>query len=410
MAPRLLSKTDMRTRTTLLLALAIALTSVSASAARLQPSSDLLLPWFEVDLDPAGSTTLFAVGNASEKPVEVLASVRTNWGIPVHEATFTLQPDEIRTVNLRDWLQGDVAAMASGQASPKDKLYYGSEVRSGLAVGSVTLRTRGERRAALWGDWFVVDGSGTAARGDVLVDIDRTGRNSALCRRHLLRYLNGSGFDGTEVIVWRDAAGKPSATPDPNRPGIRLAAEASALSEPGLAVESRQLDLLALDKVAVADLGLQESFGALRIETTDDVFIGVRHGSEGRDSVALQAFCVAGACESTRTGLGVNLLLDGRAADQEPAALVDDGAVMRWTVTVTNTGELPVRGIEVSGLDAKCPQGELGAGESMDCVAVEKALSNWQTVPVTVTGRTSCADVTGEAVGRYQGVLVDVFP
>ena len=77
---------------------------------------------------------------------------------------------------------------------------------------------------------------------------------------------------------------------------------------------------------------------------------------------------------------------------------------------VTNTGELPVSEVEVGGLDARCPQRELGAGESMDCTAVEKALSNWQTVPVTVTGRSTCADVNGEAVGRYQGVHVDVFP
>ena len=398
-----------RPRIVLLLTLTIALAAVPASAARLQPSSDLLLPWFEVDLDPAGATTLFAVGNASEKPVEVLASVRTNWGIPVHEVTFTLHPDEIRTVNLRDWLQGDVAAAASGQPSPKDKLYYGSEVRPGLAVGSVTLRTRGERRDVLWGDWFVMEGSGTAARGDILVDIDRTGRHSALCRRHLLRYLNGIDA-GTEVIVWRDTAGKPSATPDPNRPGIRLMAEASAVSEPGLAIETRRLELLALDRIAVADLGLQEAFGALRIETADDVFIGVRHGSESRDSVALQAFCVAGACETTRTAIDVGLLLDGRRADLEPSPMVDEGSPLHWTVVVTNTGELAVSEVEVAGLDARCPQRELGAGESMECMAVGKALSNWQTVPVTVTGRSTCADVNGEAIGRYQGVHVDVFP
>lgn len=399
-----------RLRTALLLILTIALTTGSASAARLQPSSDLLLPWFEVDLDPAGATTLFAVGNASGKPVEVLASVRTNWGIPVHEVTFTLQPDEIRTVNLRDWLQADVAAVASGQPSAKDKLYYGSEVRPGLAVGSVILRTRGERRDVLWGDWFVVEG-GTAARGDVLVDIDRTGRHSALCRRHLLRYLNGDAFDaGTEVIVWRDATGKPSATPDPNRPGIRLMADASALSEPGLAVETRRLELLALDKIAVADLGLQEAFGALRIETADDVFIGVRHGSQNRDSVALQTFCVAGACETTRTGIDVGLLLDGRRADLEPSPMVDEGLPLHWTVVVTNTGELPVSEVEVAGLDARCPQRDLGAGESMECMAADKALSNWQTVSVTVTGKSTCSDVTGEAIGRYQGVHVDVFP
>src|SRR5688500_6660325 len=201
---------------TLQLAMAIALTAASAAAAQLRPTSDLLLPWFEVDLDPSGMTTLFAVGNASEKPVEVLATLHTNWGIAILDVPFTLQPDEIRTVNLRDWLRdgdpstlaassepGHVVAAASGQRSPKDRMYYGSEVQPGRAVGSVTLRTRGKMLDALWGDWFVVDAGGGVARGDVLVDIDRSGAHSALCRSHLLRYLSGGGFNGgTEVIVW----------------------------------------------------------------------------------------------------------------------------------------------------------------------------------------------------------------
>src|SRR5215207_597008 len=140
---------------TLQLALAIALTAASAPAAQLRPSSDLLLPYFEVDLEPSGMTTLFAVGNASEKPIEVLATLHTNWGIAILDVPFTLQPDEIRTVNLRDWLHagGDAgdgsdpskkslaassepahaAAAASGQRSPKDQMYYGSEVRPGRA-------------------------------------------------------------------------------------------------------------------------------------------------------------------------------------------------------------------------------------------------------------------------------------
>lgn len=391
-------------RKTLFPALAIAFIAASAPAAQLRPSSDLLLPYFEVDLEPSGMTTLFAVGNASERPVEVLATVRTNWGIEILDVPFTLQPDETRTVNLRDWLTPEKLAAASGQPAGKDRTYSASAVSSGRAVGSVTLRTRGGLRDALWGDWFVVDAQGGVARGEVLVDIDRSGAHSALCRRHLLRYLSGGGFNGdTEVIVWRSTG--------PNtRPGTRLSAEASALSEPGLKVESRQIELLALDKITVADLGLAESFGALRIETADDVYIGVRHSAENRYSVALQAYCLAGSCDDKKTALSVDLQIQGQDAAGPRGPLVDSGSRLDWILTISNRGHLPVSGIEVQGLDASCPAGELAAGESMACTASGTAVSGTQAVGVEVTGRSSCAEVSAYGTGNYEGVLVDVFP
>lgn len=406
-------------RKTLKLALAIALTAASAQAAQLRPSSDLLLPWFEVDLESTGTTTLFAVGNASEKPVEVLATLRTNWGIAILEVPFTLQPDEIRTVNLRDWLRdggnpAHVAAAASGRPSPQDRMYYGTEVQPGLAVGSVTLRTQGEKRDALWGDWFVVDADGGVARGEVLVDIDRTGTHSALCRRHLLRYLSGGGFAGdTELIVWRNTshtAGQPSANPGGARGGIRLTADASALSEPGRPVERRQIQLLALDTITVAELGLEESFGALRVETEEDVFIGVRHSAENRYSVALQAYCMPSSCAGKKTGLDLGIWLGGQEAVGPRGPLVDSGSRLDWSLVISNTGQLPVNGIEVKGLDALCPAASLAAGESMECTATGTALSNMQAVGIEVTGRSSCAEVSAHGAGYYEGVLVDVFP
>src|SRR5689334_22016123 len=76
------------------------------AAAQNVPSSDVLLPYFEVDnANQGGVTTLFAVGNATDKPVDVLATVYTNWGIPILEVPFALQPHQVRTVNLRDWFK-----------------------------------------------------------------------------------------------------------------------------------------------------------------------------------------------------------------------------------------------------------------------------------------------------------------
>ncbi|MFL6293815.1 MAG: hypothetical protein ACJ759_23220, partial [Thermoanaerobaculia bacterium] len=75
-----------------------------SAAAEIQPSSKLLVPWFEVDLnDPAvGLTTLFAVCNHDRGAIEVVATVHTNWGIPVLKTSLTLQGGAVRTFNLRD--------------------------------------------------------------------------------------------------------------------------------------------------------------------------------------------------------------------------------------------------------------------------------------------------------------------
>lgn len=325
------------TRVRAILILAFLLTTLPvlpAWAARLQPTSDLLLPRFEID---PGVTTVFSVGNASEKPVEVLATVSTDRGIALREVTFNLKSGEVRTVDLRDWL---------APAAPSDHQSM---------VGSVTLRTRSGRRDALWGDWSAVDAGGSTLRGGTLVDIDRSGSHSELCRQHLLRYEAG-----TEILVWRQAAGL-------------------------------------LDQAAVADLGVQEPSGALRIDTEEDVYIA-------------GAYCVAGACANQRTALDVNLLLDGRIADEARGPLVDSGSPLTWTLVITNTGELPVSGIRIEGLDAACPGRGLEAGESMECTAEDVALSNPQSIPVLVTAHSSCDDVSKRTTGYYEGVLVDVFP
>lgn len=342
-----------RARTIPTLAILILLTTLPVSAARLQPSSDLLLPRFEVDLD-AGVTTTVSLGNASEKAVEVLATLSTDGGVAILSVPFTLQAGEVRTVDLREWL-----APAAG-----------------AVVGSMTLRTRSGRRDALWGDWSMI-AEGGVQRGDSLVDIDRSGSHSALCRQHLLRY-----DAGTEILVWRENA------------GTRLDARVSEAGEPD---ETLQIGLQALGKVAVADLGLRETSGVLRIETAEDVYIA-------------GAFCVAASCETRRTGLAVDILLNGRIADQARGPLVDSGSRLDWTLLITNTGELPVSRIEIAGLDAICPQGALEPGETLECTAAGTALSNPQSVPVLVTGSSSCADVSAKTTGYYEGVLVDVYP
>lgn len=403
-----------RTGKTLTVAFAIALAASQQATARPRLSSDLLLPWFEVDLLPSGVTTLFAVGNAADRPVDVLAAVHTNWGVRVLEVPFTLQPGEVRTVNLRDWLAGGepLAAAASGRPSPESGLYHSSEVRPGTAVGYVTLRTGASRPDALWGDWFLVDDEGNRASGDTLADIDRSSDSRDLCRRHLVRYLNGGGFDGgTEVILWRDTEGQPSSQPDG---GLRQPALAASSAESGRPSEVRELALLPLERVTVADLGLAEAFGTLLIETEAETWIGLRHSAEGRFSAGFQAYCLESesahlsACRE-EAALAVDVLLNGQPAGAPRGPLVETGSQLDWTFVLTNPGETGLGEVRLEGIAAACPRAGLPAGESMECTATGTALSGQRSLTVVAVGRGSCSMLSSTATGHYEAVTEDVY-
>ncbi len=381
------------------------LLAVMSGAAMAQnvPSSDLLLPYFEVDAaDPGGLTTLFAAGNSTEAPVAVLGTVYTNWGIPILEVRFTLQSREVRTVNLRDWFRtgGDaahplsaaerqhLAAAASGQRSPKDGLYYSSEIGPDLLVGYVTLRTQGNRPDALWGDWFNVDVAGNLARGDVLANIDRSTGCPGLCKRHLLRYLNGGGFDGgTEVIIWRATLGTPS--PDPAA-GPKMSADATAFNEPGQPIENRQLALLPVEKVLVSGLGLRESFGSLDVEAEDDTFIAVQHTSEGRYSVGLTTYCLPRKIQPG-PGLEIVKFTNGQDANAAPGPSVPVGGPITWEYQVINTGNVTLSHLIVTddkGVAVTCPKTTLASMESMTCTGHGVAQACQYTNLGTVTAQT----------------------
>jgi hypothetical protein len=359
------------------------------AAAQNVPSSDLLLPYFEVDgASPGGLTTLFAVGNATEKPVDVLATVYTNWGIPILDVPFTLQSREVRTVNLRDWFRTGgnpaktlsandlkhLAAAASGRPSPKDNLYYSTEIRPDLLVGYVVVRTQGTRPDALWGDWFNVDVSGNLARGDVLANIDRSTGCPGLCQRHLVRYLTGGGFDGgTEVIVWRQTTGKPSANAGA---GPKMQADATAFDEPGLPIENRQLALLPVEKIVVSELGLRKPFGSLDIESEEETFMAVQHTADNRYSVGLTTYCLP---RKLHPGPGIEILkvTNGEDADAAPGPSIPVGDTVTWEYLVSNIGDVPLTGIVVEDDDptitVTCPKDALAPGESMTCTASGKA-------------------------------------
>ncbi|HET9227712.1 MAG TPA: hypothetical protein VFR31_13650 [Thermoanaerobaculia bacterium] len=399
-----------KTLTICLIAMAVVCTAATAQNV---PSSDLLLPYFEVDSANAGGlTTLFAVGNATDEKVDVLATVHTNWGIPILEVPITLEPREVRTINLRDWFRtggnpkavlsaaelDHLSAAASGQRSPKDNLYYSSEVRPDLQVGYVILRTQGNRPDALWGDWFNVDVAGNLARGDVLANIDRSTGCPGLCKRHLLRYLAGGGFDGgTEVIIWRETVGKPSSNPEA---GAKMQADATAFDEPGRPIDNRQLSLLPVEKVLISELGFREPFGSLDVESEEDTFFAVQHTAENRYSVGLTTYCLP---RKRTPGPAIEILkvTNGEDADAAPGPLVAVGSDVTWEYLVTNTGEVELTGIVVEdddpSLTVSCPKDTLAPGESMTCTASGKAKACQYTNLGSVSGLTASGKTANDS-------------
>jgi len=368
-------------------------------AAEPRPSSDLLVPYFEVDLGaPAGKTTLFAVGNASDEPVSLEAAVATNWGIQMFTTPIDLAAGEVRTVNLRDWLQrgelpdrtldpdtlAHVQAALSGQVSPKDNMYYGTQpdpFKTDLAVGYVTLRvTTRQRPDVLWGDYFYVTPGEDFAEGELLVNIDPTMQCAGLCDLHRLRFLDGGAFDGgTQLIIWSPRVG----TPSPNANAITSTQVISASAfhkESGEMFDSRDLDLLPVQLLDVRDLLLGQPFGWLDIATEDKVYVGVRYSASNRFSIAIQSWCIPDTSCPTCGGGGGG---DGAAIDIEKSTngldadtpgsgpVLNPADAVTWEYVVTNTGDVALSDVQVND-DMEgavtCPKSGLAVGEQMTCV------------------------------------------
>ncbi|HSK75421.1 MAG TPA: hypothetical protein VLQ45_03105 [Thermoanaerobaculia bacterium] len=407
------------------LAVVVALLFAAPQAqAVLQPSSDVLLPYFELDLAGFDRTTLFAICNDSDNPVDVLISVHTNWGISVLSVNLRLEADQVRTVNLRDWLilgnlpdrkLGEeeidhLQAALSGVASPKDKLYYSTEVMPGRAVGYIEFRVQGSQRPdVLWGDYFIVDPktSDRFAQGETLVDIDRGSECRPDCDRHGVRFLQGGGFDaGTELMIWTNRKGRPSPTPEfPDE--SRVTAEVNVYDEPGHMIDRRGLKLLPVQMVEVGKLEISQPFGWFDLVTEGSSFVTAHFSSNDQYSVALHSYCLPEEDQGKGPGIRVDKLVNGIEADVPTGPKVPVGNSVRWEYIVTNTGDVPLVDITVvddPAIEISCPQDTLEPGESMSCTASETSAACQRRNLVTAAGWTAeGVKVDDDDVSYYYG-------
>jgi hypothetical protein len=377
----------MKTKLFILLTALVAFLGVGAAEAQLQPSSEVLLPYFEVDLKNTGKTTLMAVGNALAQPVEAQIEIRTNWGIPVTTLTVKWEAHELKSFNLRDWIvQGkmptrtlkagekdQLKASLTGQRSPKDNLLYSSPVAPDLAIGSVIIRTTGARLPALWGDYLLVDSAQNVSMGDVLVNIDRSLScpGTGLCLRHALRFLAGLGVDAdTELVIWAETSGRPLKAPYPE--DLKLRGNAGIYDESGQHAQDLPIRFMPLQIVTLGSLGLSKPFGWIDLRTDVPVFIGVHYNRAKRDGAAFQAYCLKELPPppSEDPGLEIEKRTNGQDADAAPGPSIPVGSPVTWEYAVRNTGAVALADLTVSddqGVAVSCPKTALEPGESMTC-------------------------------------------
>jgi hypothetical protein len=375
------------------------------AAAQPQPSAEVLLPYFEVEAKPDGTTTMFAVANALDEPVDIIVNVYSNWGIAVAKTPLTLAPHEVRTFNLRTWVAGQMPGHAmtgtetahlkaalSGQKSPKDNLYYSTPV-TGRFTGFVRILTQSPSRpAALWGDYFFLDQARHVTYANDLVNLDTLIGCPGVCKRHALRFLAGTPFDGgTRVMVWTGKLGQPAKSPSP---GTFLAkADTKIFDESGAQRGSSQASLLSAQSLTLAELGVRQSFGWLDLQTDKEVFIAVQYGASSGLSLGLQAYCLSNQMPPPPPGgPGIRLrkLTNGADANDAPGPSIHVGAPVLWEYVVQNTGDVKLTDIKVTddrGEQVTCPGTTLDIGGSMTCTAHGTALACQYTNVGTVTAK-----------------------
>ena len=354
------------------------------AAAQPRPSAEVLLPYFEVEAKANGTTTMLAIANALDDPVDIQISLYSNWGIAISQMPLTLAAREVRTFNLATWVNGQVPgrsltgvalshlkAALSGQKSPKDNLYYSTPV-AGRFTGYVRIVTQSPKRpAALWGDYFFLDQARHITYANDLVNLDTQVGCPGVCKRHALRFLAGAPFDGgTRVMVWTRKTGQPAASP---KPGALLSqSDATIYDEAGTPQGSSQKSFLSTQSLTLADLGVHQPFGWLDLETESDVFIAVQYGAANGLSLGLLAYCLPIPPPPPAPGIHLRKLTNGVDANDPPGPSIPVGDPVLWEYVVENASGVKLSDIKVTddqGEQVSCPGTTLDPGASMTCTA-----------------------------------------
>lgn len=368
----------------LLLAIALLMLGWSASGA-ITPESDVLVPWFEIDLirDDAGLETSYSIVNASANAVRTRFTVYTNWGIPVLEVPVGFNRAEAKSINFHVWIThgqlpdrtlspaelANLQAALTGQPSPEDGLYRGTAYKEGIAVGYVVVQTLDERPDTLWGDTYVVDPSVNYFGAETLFSL--THDLKADCNRNSVRFVNEDRlFEGTQLIIWTGRRFQPSTTPTPN--GVKVKATAEVYDQAGHHVQTCRRELIAVELVEVCHLDITPPIGWLDIATEDPAFILEHLHSTSAASAQLHSWCLRTDLKIEGPGITLEKRVEEHQADHPPGPKINVGEPITFQYYVTNSGTVPLTTVSVSddtGLVVTCPKATLDVGETMVCTA-----------------------------------------
>lgn len=102
------------------------------------PAATLLLPYFEVETNPAlratGANTLFTITNTSPYPQIAHVTVWTDWSFPVLDFNIFLTGYDVQGISLNDVINGGVVAPANGTSNTTPK---GSAAAGSTLTGTV---------------------------------------------------------------------------------------------------------------------------------------------------------------------------------------------------------------------------------------------------------------------------------
>lgn len=126
-----MNTTTPRTTTPRILAASLALALLplapaSAATCTLDqvPAATLLLPYFELNLNPnAVDDTIVAIHNSEAEPALVHVTFWTNWAQPTLSFDFFLTGYDVQTISLREvFIQGNIPITADEQSDPTDSI------------------------------------------------------------------------------------------------------------------------------------------------------------------------------------------------------------------------------------------------------------------------------------------------
>ena len=371
-----------------LLAIVLLLLTASAQAA-ITPESDVLLPWFVIDLEQheTGLSTTFTVVNASPKTVRARFTVYTNWGIPLLEVPVAFNRAEAKTIDLHAWIAdgllpnrtltpaelANLHAALTGKPSPEDGLYYGTAFQPGIAVGYVIVQTLDDRADALWGDTYSVDIANNFFEAETLTAL--THGLKADCNHHGVRFVNeGRLYEGDELVIWTGRRFEPSPTTTPIGPKMKI--DIAIYDQAGHHVQDCHRELIAVDSIEICHLDITPPIGWLDITTEDPSFILKHLHSISQASAELHSYCLREDMKLEGPGITLEKKVNENEADQPLGPKYDVGDELEFEYYVTNSGTVALTAVTVTddqGLDVTCPKATLAAGETMVCRATAPA-------------------------------------